>query len=65
MVALTGVFPFASIYIELHFVLTSVFGHVYYYCFGFMLAVFAILAVVLVCTAILAVYVVLNNEVRA
>lgn len=59
-----GVLPFGSIFIEMYFILTSLWGYVYYYVFGFMLLVFIIMVVVIVCTTIVAVYTVLNAEAR-
>ena len=64
IVPLAGVLPFGSIFIEMYFVLTSLWGYMYFYVYGFVLLVFAILVVVLVCTTIVAVYFVLNGEVR-
>lgn len=63
VVPLAGVLPFGSIFIEMYFILTSLWGYMYYYVYGFMLLVFTILVVVLVCTTIVAVYFVLNAEV--
>lgn len=65
IVPLAGILPFGSIFIEMYFILTSLWGYMYYYVYGFVLLVFAILVVVLVCTTIVAVYFVLNGEVRA
>lgn len=65
VVPLAGILPFGSIFIEMYFILTSLWGYMYYYVYGFVLLVFAILVVVLVCTTIVAVYFVLNGEVRS
>ncbi|CAM9191005.1 unnamed protein product [Ectocarpus sp. 8 AP-2014] len=62
VVPLAGILPFGSIFIEMYFILTSLWGSMYYYVYGFVLLVFAILVVVLVCTTIVAVYFVLNGE---
>ncbi|CAN0444367.1 unnamed protein product, partial [Ectocarpus fasciculatus] len=62
VVPLGGILPFGSIFIEMYFILTSLWGYMYYYVYGFVLLVFAILVVVLVCTTIVAVYFVLNGE---
>ncbi|CAM9915979.1 unnamed protein product [Ectocarpus sp. 4 AP-2014] len=62
VVPLAGILPFGSIFIEMYFILTSLWGYMYYYVYGFVLLVFAILVVVLVCTTIVAVYFVLNGE---
>ena len=60
---LAGVLPFGSIFIEMYFIMTSMWGYMYFYVYGFVLLVYAILVVVLVCTTIVAVYFVLNGEV--
>ena len=64
VVMVAGLLPFGSIFIEMYFILTSLWGYMYYYVFGFMLLVFVIMVVVVVCTAIVAVYTVLNAEAR-
>ncbi|CAN0009886.1 unnamed protein product [Ascophyllum nodosum] len=56
VVMVAGLLPFGSIFIEMYFILTSLWGYMYYYVFGFMLLVFVIMVVVVVCTAIVAVY---------
>lgn len=61
---LAGVLPFGSIFIEMYFIMTSMWGYMYFYVYGFVLLVYAILVVVLVCTTIVAVYFVLNGEVN-
>lgn len=62
VVPLAGILPFGSIFIEMYFILTSLWGYMYYYVYGFMLLVMGILVVVLVCNSIVAVYFVLNAE---
>ena len=62
VIAMTGVLPFGSIFIELYFIFTSFWNYKFYYVYGFMLLVFAILSVVLVCVTIVATYFLLNSE---
>lgn len=57
-----GVLPFGSIFIEMYFIFTSFWSYKFYYVYGFMLLVYAILTMVTVCTTIVAVYFVLNAE---
>lgn len=64
VIPLAGILPFGSIFIEMYFILTSLWTYMFYYVYGFLLLVFVILVVVLVCTTIVAVYFVLNAEVR-
>ena len=42
-VLLGGIVPFGAIFIELFFILTSIWMHKFYYVFGFLLLVFVIL----------------------
>jgi transmembrane 9 superfamily protein 2/4 len=44
-VAMGGLLPFGAVFIELFFILSSIWLHHYYYVFGFLLLVFLILAV--------------------
>ena len=62
LVPLSGILPFGSIFIELYFIFTSYWNYKFYYVYGFMLLVFAILAVVTMCVAIVAVYSLLQAE---
>ncbi|KAG5179866.1 putative endomembrane protein 70-like protein [Tribonema minus] len=62
VIPLTGILPFGSIFIEMYFIFTSFWNYKFYYVYGFMLLVYAILSVVLVCATIVAVYFVLNAE---
>ena len=62
LVALGGVLPFGSIFIEMYFVFTSFWNYKFYYVYGFMLLVYLILAVVTVCVTIVVTYFLLNNE---
>jgi transmembrane 9 superfamily protein 3 len=60
--ALAGVLPFGSIFIEMYFIFTSFWAYKIYYVYGFMLLVFGILAVVVVCVTIVGTYFTLNAE---
>jgi len=44
-IAMGGLLPFGAVFIELFFILSSIWLHHYYYVFGFLLLVFCILAV--------------------
>ena len=57
-----GILPFGSIFIEMYFVFTAFWSYKFYYVYGFMLLVYAILSMVTVCTTIVSVYFVLNAE---
>lgn len=64
VIPLAGVLPFGSIFMEMYYILTSLMECMMYYnVFSFMLVVYIILIAVLVCTTIMAVYIVLNAEV--
>lgn len=58
----SGILPFGSIFIEMYFIFTSFWSYKFYYVYGFMLLVYVILAMVTICTTIVAVYFVLNSE---
>ena len=62
IIPVAGVLPFGSIFIEMYFMFTSFWSYKFYYVYGFMLLVYLILAMVTVCTTIVAVYFVLNAE---
>jgi len=62
VVPAAGVLPFGSIFIEMYFIFTAIWSYKFYYVYGFMLLVYAILSMVTVCTTIVAVYFVLNAE---
>jgi transmembrane 9 superfamily protein 3 len=62
LIALGGVLPFGSIFIEMYFVFTSFWNYKFYYVYGFMLLVFLILTVVTICVTIVVTYFLLNNE---
>merc|ERR1719331_561437 len=62
LIALGGVLPFGSIFIEMYFVFTSFWNYKFYYVYGFLLLVFLILTVVTICVTIVVTYFLLNNE---
>jgi transmembrane 9 superfamily protein 3 len=62
LMLLGGVLPFGSIFIEMYFIFTSFWNYKFYYVYGFLLLVFAILSVVTVCVTIVVTYFLLNNE---
>ena len=62
IIAMTGILPFGSIFIEMYFIFTSFWNYKFYYVFGFMLLVFVILNIVTVCVSIVACYWLLNSE---
>ena len=62
LVPLTGILPFGSIFIEMYFIFTSFWNYKFYYVYGFMMLVYAILVIVSVCTTIVATYFLLNAE---
>ncbi|TPX54772.1 hypothetical protein PhCBS80983_g05768 [Powellomyces hirtus] len=62
IVSLAGVFPFASIFIELYFVFQSFWTVRIYYVYGFMFLVFIMLLIVAACVSIVSTYLLLNNE---
>jgi len=59
---LGGIMPFGSCFLELYFIMTSVWTHQYYYVFGILLAVFCILLLTCAEIAILINYFKLCNE---
>lgn len=58
----TGILPFGSIFIEMYFMFTALWSYKFYYVYGFVLLVYAILSMVTICTTIVAVYCTLNTE---
>ncbi|KND02258.1 uncharacterized protein SPPG_02737 [Spizellomyces punctatus DAOM BR117] len=62
LVALAGLFPFGSIFIEIYFVFQSFWSIKIYYVYGFMLLVFVMLIVVTACVSIVSTYLLLNSE---
>jgi len=61
-IALGGILPFGSIFIEMYFIFTSFWHHKYYYVYGFMLLVYIILIIVSICVTIVSTYFLLNSE---
>ncbi|KAI9266009.1 hypothetical protein BY458DRAFT_512830 [Sporodiniella umbellata] len=62
IVALGGILPFGSIFIEIYFIFTSFWTYKIYYVYGFMLLVFILLLIVSACVAIVSTYFLLNSE---
>lgn len=62
IIALGGILPFGSIFIEMYFIFTSFWAYKIYYVYGFMLLVFVILTIVTVCVTIVCTYFLLNAE---
>ena len=58
----SGILPFGSIFIEMYFMFTSFWSYKFYYVYGFVLLVYVILALVTICTTIVAVYFLLSSE---
>jgi len=62
LVTLAGLAPFASVFIEAYFVLSSFWGYRFYFVYGFLLLVLVMLAIVTACTAVVVTYVALSHE---
>jgi transmembrane 9 superfamily member 3 len=62
LIPLAGLLSFGSIFIELYYVLTSLWNYKFYHVYGFLLGVYAILTVVVGMTSIIVVYFCLNAE---
>ncbi|KAI8807031.1 hypothetical protein BJ742DRAFT_814165 [Cladochytrium replicatum] len=62
IVALGGILPFGSIFIEMYFIFTSFWDNRIYYVYGFMLLVFIMLVIVTACVSIVSTYFLLNSE---
>ena len=62
MVTASGVLPFGAYYVELYYILTSVWLNQYYYVFGYLLVVFFILVVVCAESAVVFCYLQLRAE---
>lgn len=62
VMAMAGILPFGSIFIEMYFIFTAFWSYKFYYVYGFVLLVYFILAMVTISTTIVAVYFVLNAE---
>mmetsp|Transcript_9170 Transcript_9170/g.13319 ORF Transcript_9170/g.13319 Transcript_9170/m.13319 type:complete len:682 (-) Transcript_9170:141-2186(-) len=61
LIPCSGLLPFGSIFIELYYVLTSLWNYKFYHVYGFMLGVFTILIIVTCMTSIISVYFCLNS----
>ncbi|KAI9282372.1 hypothetical protein BC943DRAFT_344053 [Umbelopsis sp. AD052] len=62
VIALGGILPFGSIFIEMYFIFTSFWTYKIYYVYGFMFLVFGILLIVTACVTIVSTYFMLNSE---
>lgn len=62
LIPLAGLLCFGSIFIELYYVLTSLWNYKFYHVYGFLLGVYGILAIVVGMTSIIVVYFCLNAE---
>lgn len=62
LIPLAGLLSFGSIFIELYYVLTSLWNYKFYHVYGFLLGVYAILSIVVGMTSIIVVYFCLNAE---
>jgi len=62
LIPLAGLLSFGSIFIELYYVLTSLWNYKFYHVYGFLFGVFAILTIVVGMTSIIVVYFCLNAE---
>jgi len=62
LVPFAGLLSFGSIFIELYYILTSLWNYKFYHVYGFLLGVYAILCLVVCMTSIIVVYFCLNSE---
>lgn len=62
LIPFCGLLSFGSIFIELYYVLTSLWNYKFYHVYGFLLGVYAILTIVVGMTTIICVYFCLNAE---
>lgn len=62
LVPLAGLLSFGSIFIELYYILTSLWNYKFYHVYGFLLGVYGILVIVVGMTSIIVVYFCLNAE---
>ena len=62
VIPMGGVLPFGSIFIEMYFVFTSFWNYKFYYVYGFMFLVAAMLCIVCACVSIVVTYFLLNAE---
>ncbi|EED92654.1 endomembrane protein EMP70 precusor [Thalassiosira pseudonana CCMP1335] len=62
LIPFAGLLSFGSIFIELYYILTSLWNYKFYHVYGFLLGVYAILILVVCMTTIIVVYFCLNSE---
>jgi len=62
LVPFAGLLSFGSIFIELYYILTSLWNYKFYHVYGFLLGVYAILCLVVCMTTIIVTYFCLNSE---
>lgn len=62
LILLSGLLSFGSIFIELYYVLTSLWNYKFYHVYGFLLGVYGIMTIVVGMTSIIVVYFLLNAE---
>lgn len=62
LIPFAGLLSFGSIFIELYYILTSLWNYKFYHVYGFLLGVYAILCMVVCMTTIIVVYFCLNSE---
>jgi len=62
LIPFAGLLSFGSIFIELYYILTSLWNYKFYHVYGFLLGVYAILCLVVCMTTIIVVYFCLNAE---
>eukprot|EP00918_Siedleckia_nematoides_P087591 GHVU01192632.1.p1 GENE.GHVU01192632.1~~GHVU01192632.1.p1 ORF type:complete len:293 (-),score=43.80 GHVU01192632.1:313-1092(-) len=62
LILLSGLVNFGAVFIEIHFLLNSFFGHRFFYVYTVIGSVLGLFCVVVVCTAISGTYLLLNSE---
>ncbi|KAL7490593.1 hypothetical protein ACHAWT_000162 [Skeletonema menzelii] len=62
LIPFAGLLSFGSIFIELYYILTSLWNYKFYHVYGFLLGVYAILCLVVCMTTVIVVYFCLNSE---
>jgi len=62
LIPFAGLLSFGSIFIELYYILTSLWNYKFYHVYGFLLGVYAILILVVCLTTVIVVYFCLNSE---
>jgi len=62
LIPFAGLLSFGSIFIELYYILTSLWNYKFYHVYGFLLGVYAILCLVVCMTTVIVVYFTLNAE---